>query len=154
MQASAGRGAFVFAENEVRNEVTGRRRRVAGDARAQSPVIHMKNTTTQTLVQELRKTAIDQQAPLWKRVAEDLERPTRQRRVVNIFKIDAYSQDGDILIVPGKVLGEGDLTKKVTVVALSFSEQALSKINKNGKTMTIPELVKANPKASKVKILG
>ena len=114
----------------------------------------MKNTTTQTLVQELRKTAIDQQAPLWKRVAEDLERPTRQRRVVNIFKIDAYSQDGDILIVPGKVLGEGDLTKKVTVVALSFSEQALSKINKNGKTMTIPELVKANPKASKVKILG
>lgn len=114
----------------------------------------MKNNTTQALIQELKRTAIAHEVPLWKRVAEDLEKPSRQRRSVNIFKIDANADDGDILIVPGKVLGEGDLTKKVTVAAFSFSNQAAEKIGKNGKVMTITELIKSNPKASKVRILG
>jgi large subunit ribosomal protein L18e len=116
--------------------------------------ITMKNQHTQALIQTLKRTSIDQQVPLWKRVAEDLEKPTRQRRIVNIFKIDAHAEDGDTVIVPGKVLGEGDLTKKITVVALSFSDEARSKIIKSGKVMTIQELVTSNPKAAKVKILG
>jgi len=114
----------------------------------------MKNQHTETLIQELKKASLEQQAPLWKRVAEDLEKPTRQRRIVNIFKIDAYAVDGDVVIVPGKVLGEGDLTKKVTVAAFSFSDEAKAKISKSGKTLTIAELVKANPKGQKVKLLG
>lgn len=114
----------------------------------------MKNQQTQMLIQELKKTALEQKVPLWKRIADDLEAPTRQRRIVNIFKIDANAKEGEIIIVPGKVLGEGDLTKKVTVAALSFSDQAVGKISKQGKTMTIQELMKSNPKASKVRILG
>ena len=114
----------------------------------------MKNQHTTALIQTLKRTAAEAKAPLWKRVAEDLEKPTRQRRIVNIFKIDAYAEEGDTVIVPGKVLGEGDLTKKVTVVAFSFSDEARAKIAKSGKTMTIIELVKSNPKAQKVKILG
>lgn len=114
----------------------------------------MKNQQTQMLIQELKKTAIEQKAPLWKRIAEDLEAPSKQRRIVNVFKIDANAKEGEIIIVPGKVLGEGDLTKKVTVAALSFSDQAVGKISKQGKTMTIQELMKSNPKASKVRILG
>lgn len=114
----------------------------------------MKNTTTIALIQELKRTAIAQDVALWKRVAEDLERPSRQRRSINLFKIDANAEDGDVVIVPGKVLGEGDLTKKVTVAAFSFSGQAAEKISKSGKAITIIELIKSNPKASKVKILG
>lgn len=114
----------------------------------------MKNQHTTALIQTLKKTANESSIPLWKRIAEDLEKPTRQRRIVNIFKIDAYAEDGDTVIVPGKVLGEGDLTKKVTVVAFSFSDEARTKIAKSGKAMTITELLKSNPKAQKVKILG
>jgi len=114
----------------------------------------MKNQHTEALIHTLKKTSSEQQVPLWKRIAEDLEKPSRARRIVNIFKIDANVQDGDIVIVPGKVLGEGDLTKKVTVCAFSFSDEARSKISKAGKVMTITELIKSNPKASKVKILG
>jgi large subunit ribosomal protein L18e len=114
----------------------------------------MKNNHTEALIKELKKTSIEQKVPLWKRIAEDLEKPSRQQRIVNIFKLDANTQDGDVVIVPGKVLGEGDLTKKITVVAFSFSEEAKSKIGKAGKTLTITELIKSNPKASKVKILG
>lgn len=112
------------------------------------------NQHTETLIQTLRKTSIEHEVALWKRVAEDLERPTRQRRIVNIFKIDAHSSDGDVVIVPGKVLGEGDLTKKVTVAAFAFSDEAKAKIMKSGKAITISELMKTNPKAAKVKILG
>jgi len=114
----------------------------------------MKNTQTQLLIRALKKTALEQKVPLWKRVAEDLEKPTRARRIVNIFKLDANTQDGDVVVVPGKVLGEGDLTKKVTVAAFSFSDQAKEKISKQGKVITITELVQNNPKAAKVKILG
>lgn len=114
----------------------------------------MKNPTITALVQELKKTSIEQDVALWKRIAEDLEAPSRQRRNVNVFKIDALACDGEILIVPGKVLGEGDLTKKVTVAAFAFSDGARAKINKAGKALSIAELVRSNPKAAKVRILG
>ncbi len=114
----------------------------------------MKNDITQRLIEDLKKAAIAQQSPLWKRIASDLEKPTRQRRSVNVFSIDESSADGDIVIVPGKVLGEGSLTKKVTVAAYSFSDSAMTKINRSGKALTIHELLQANPKGQKVRILG
>jgi large subunit ribosomal protein L18e len=114
----------------------------------------MKNQHTEALIRSLKKTSSEQQVPLWKRIAEDLERPTRQRRIVNIFKIDASVQEGDTIIVPGKVLGEGDLTKKVTVAAYAFSDEAKAKIAKSGRVLSIAELLKSNPKGQKVKILG
>jgi large subunit ribosomal protein L18e len=114
----------------------------------------MKNQHTEALIQTLKKASIEQQAPLWKRIAEDLEKPSRSRRIVNLFKIDANAADGDTVIVPGKVLGEGTLTKKITVVAFAFSDEARGKIAHAGKVMSITELVKSNPKGKKVKILG
>ncbi len=114
----------------------------------------MKNQHTELLIKALRKTAIEQQVPLWKRVAEDLNKPSRQRRIVNIFKIDANASDGETVLVPGKVLGEGELTKKVNVVALSASDEAKAKINKSGSFLTISEFVKKHPKPSKVRLLG
>ncbi len=114
----------------------------------------MKQPHTRALIGELRKHAIEQDVGLWKRIAQDLEAPSRKRRIVNLFAIQANAIDGETVIVPGKVLGEGDLTKKVTVAAFSFSDEAKSKINKSGKALTITELIKANPKGAKVRILG
>jgi len=110
----------------------------------------MKNPQTQTVIQELRAA----RTPLWKRVASDLMKPSRQRRIVNIFKIDAYAKDGEVIVVPGKVLGEGTLTKNVTVAAESFSDVAREKINAKGKAITLHELMASHPKGEKVKILG
>ncbi len=114
----------------------------------------MKNPTITALVQELKKASIEQDVALWKRIAEDLEAPSRQRRNVNVFKIESLARDGETLIVPGKVLGEGDFTKKVTIAAFAFSDGARTKINKTGKALSIAELVRSNPKAAKVRILG
>ena len=91
----------------------------------------------------------------WKRIAEDLRRPTRERRIVNVYKIEKFAQDGETIIVPGKVLSVGDITKKVNVAALTFSAEAKRKIEEaKGKTLTIQELFKSNPKGKQVRILG
>ena len=91
----------------------------------------------------------------WKRIADDIKKPSRQRREVNLYTIEKNAQDNETIIVPGKVLSMGNLTKKVTIAALNFSSEAQRKIkDAQGKTMTIHELFRQNPDGKKIKILG
>ena len=112
------------------------------------------NNQLVSLIGELKKKSIDDKNKLWKRIASDLEKPTRNRRIVNLIKIAKVTKDNDTIIVPGKVLGTGELNHKLTVAAYSYSKSALDKINKNGKALSIKEMMKANPKASDVRIIG
>ncbi|UXD21535.1 50S ribosomal protein L18 [Ignicoccus pacificus DSM 13166] len=108
------------------------------------------NIVLRKTLDELRKT----KSPFWKRVYELLSRPARERVVVNVSKINRYANDGDVVVVPGKVLGAGDIEKKVTVAAFSFSYTAVEKITQaGGKVMHISELVKENPKGKGLKII-
>jgi len=113
-----------------------------------------KNEQLMELLQLLKKTAIENDAAVWKRVATDLEKPTRRRRIVNIYKLDKYVREGEIVVVPGKVLGTGELSKKLSVAAYAFSGDAIAKINEKGNAMSIKDLVLKNPKGSKVRIMG
>lgn len=106
------------------------------------------------LLQLLKKTAIENKAPVWKRVASDLEKPTRRRRVVNVYKIEKYAKDNEIVVVPGKVLGTGDLNKKVTVAAFNFSDDAFKKIKEKGNAISIKELIEKNPQGKKIRLMG
>jgi large subunit ribosomal protein L18e len=92
---------------------------------------------------------------IWKRIAKDLEKPTRQRRIVNLYKINKNTKDSEAVIVPGKVLGTGELDHKVLVVAWDFSDGAKEKITKaKGACMTIPEMLEKNPKGKDLRIMG
>lgn len=114
-----------------------------------------KNAYLQQLVDELKKASSQNEADIWKRVACDLEKSTRNKRIVNLSKISRYSSDNEVIVVPGKVLGSGELNKKVTVAAYQFSEQAAEKIKKaKGTIIAINELVKKNPKGNKIRIIG
>ncbi|MEK6863597.1 MAG: 50S ribosomal protein L18e [Nanoarchaeota archaeon] len=96
-----------------------------------------------------------QQSKFWARIKHDLQKPTRQRRVVNVYKIEKYARDGETIVVPGKVLSLGNLTKKVEVAALNFSDEAKKKIeDAKGKTLSIQEVLKHNPEGKNVRILG
>jgi large subunit ribosomal protein L18e len=106
------------------------------------------------LIQELRKKATEHKVAIWKRIADDLSRSNRQRRIVNLYKLDKHTKDGEIIVVPGKVLGVGELNHKLTVAAWSFSGSALEKINKIGKAITINELIKESPKGKRIRIIG
>lgn len=106
------------------------------------------NITTVKIVRELKKL----KEPAWERVVEELTGPARRGNEVNLSSIERYST-GTVL-VPGTVLGTGELSKPVKVAALKFSKSAKEKITRaGGKTMTITELAKENPKCSNVKIM-
>ncbi|MDP6642029.1 MAG: 50S ribosomal protein L18e [Candidatus Nanoarchaeia archaeon] len=116
----------------------------------------MKKTNSQLieLIQELKVLSNKENVKLWKRVAKDLEKSTRRHSNVNVLKVNKYVRENETALIPGKVLSKGDLTKKITIAALSFSKEAKEKINKTGKAITIKELIKENPKGSKVRIIG
>ena len=106
------------------------------------------------LILRLKKASFEQKVNIWKTIARELEKPTRQRREVNLERINRVCMDNETIIVPGKVLATGDLNKKLTIAAFAFSATALEKINKKGKAMSIEELLKINPKGSKVRVIG
>ena len=113
------------------------------------------NPILQNLINELKKKSKEQSINLWKRVATDLEKPTRQRRVVNLSSISRYTKENEIIVVPGKVLGTGNLEHKVTISAFQFSDGAKEKIEKAGaKIIPLLELSKENPSGKGVRIIG
>ncbi len=115
----------------------------------------MKNQQLEALISELKKTSIQNEVSVWKSIASDLEGSTSKRPVVNLSKIDRYAKEDEIIVIPGKVLSMGILTKKITIAAYNYSHSAMDKIKASGsKAMTIHDLIKKNPKGSKVRILG
>ncbi len=112
------------------------------------------NIILRKTIRKLRSIARKNSAPIWHYVAELLERPTRRRIVVNISKINRYTEAGDTVVVPGKVLGSGSLDHQVIVAATGFSKTAVDKITKNGgKVMHVLDLAEKNPKGSRIKII-
>ncbi len=115
----------------------------------------MKNIQIEGLIQELKKKAIVEKVNLWKRIASDLEKPTRNRRIVNLFSINKNSKDNETILVPGKILATGELNKKVTIAAYTVSKEAKQKIKNSGSSVvSIYELMEKNPKGKNVRILG
>ena len=109
------------------------------------------NLQTRTLIGELKKAG--KTTPLWKRVAEELESSTRRMTAVNVSKLNTVVREGEIALVPGKVLSLGDMSRKMTIAAFQFSEAARAKISAKGEALTILELLHKNPKGKNVRIV-
>ncbi len=113
------------------------------------------NSALQSVIAELKLLSYKEKVGVWLRVAEDLEKPTRQRRVVNLSHLNLFANDKETLLVCGKVLGTGDLTNKCTIAAWQFSDQAKEKISHaKANHLTITEVMKKNPKGANIRIIG
>jgi len=74
---------------------------------------------------------------------------------VNVRRLAEHTKSGDTVIIPGKLLGEGELKEPITVAAYSFSLAAKEKIEKaGGSGISILDLAKKNPKGTNVRIIG
>jgi len=90
----------------------------------------------------------------WVEVAAMLSSPRAKRISMNLSKINDEAKEGEIVVIAGKVLSQGELNKKIKVVALGFSEMAKEKISKaKGEALTILEEIKKNPEAKNVRFL-
>jgi len=107
------------------------------------------------LVQELKKAARAHEAPIWAAVADRLERPRHQLIPVNVGQLGRLAVAGETIVVPGKLLAEGPLAKRLTVGAFGFSAEARSKIHAAGGTaLSLHEMVRAHPDGSGVRLLA
>ncbi len=55
-------------------------------------------------------------------------KPKRQRVSVNLSKLDRMAAENEFIVVPGKVLGSGDIKKSINISAIDFSSSALQKL--------------------------
>lgn len=92
--------------------------------------------------------------PAWLKIAKILSGPRRSQASINLSEIDSQSSIGDTVIIPGKILSKGEITKKIKLCALSISTQAKEKL-KSTKSEFIPlvEEIRKNKKAEGIKIL-
>ena len=112
------------------------------------------NPILKELIENLKKKSIETRNNFLKNIAEKLNKPRRQRVEVNLAHIERHTKKGETVVVPGVVLGYGELSKPVTISAWKFSKPAKQKIEKSkGKAISIEELVNKNPRGSKVRIL-
>jgi large subunit ribosomal protein L18e len=117
--------------------------------------ITITNDNLKNLIVELDKKSAEKNSMLLKRIADDLKKPRRIRREVNLSRINQNTVDGETIVVPGKVLGGGELDHKVTILAFNFSQSAVLKIEKNGsKIMHINKIIEQPIDGKRIRIIG
>ena len=113
------------------------------------------NQEVVSLISFLKKYSYEEEAPIWRDIAKRLERPNRSWAVVNVSKLDRFAEAQDAVIVPGSLLGSGEINKPLTVAAVKVSHSAIVKIeNAGGSVVTLDKLATDMPKGKGIKILG
>lgn len=104
---------------------------------------------------ELVKTIINaKKKKKWNEVAAVLSSPRINKININLDRINKEAKEGETIVVPGKVLSEGEVSKKLKIAAFGFSSKAKEKILKaKGEILTILEEIKKNPEAKNVRII-
>jgi large subunit ribosomal protein L18e len=65
------------------------------------------------------------------------------------------TDDGQVVVVPGKILGSGEIGHKLTVCAVTISESAEKKITSSGgKLVSLSRLIELYPDGKGVRIIG
>ena len=94
--------------------------------------------------------------PLWKKLQKAASKPRRKGCQINLYELNKNSSEGDYVIVPGKVLGEGSIDHKISIAAINFTSKAKEELGAKGcKFIGIRELIKEldSSKNGKVRIL-
>ena len=104
---------------------------------------------------ELVKTIIAaKKAKKWLEVASLISAPRKNQTSMNLSEISKQAKEGDVMVIPGKALSQGEIDKKIKVVAFGFSQEAKEKLKNSGsEAKTILEEIKSNPEAKGIKIV-
>jgi len=109
------------------------------------------NTELLETIRFLKAKAKENKAEIWAAAADQLSRTRSARAEVSLNHIARATKANSVVLVPGKVLGDGYLKHPVVVTAFQFSQGAKQKIEKaGGKCLTIRDFVTRRPKGSNV----
>jgi len=113
------------------------------------------NSELVRLIVELRRAARSQKAAIWASAADQLERPRHRVTPVNVGHLDRLAHADDTILVPGKLLSAGTLSKKLTVAAFSYSKEARSKIHAaGGVAISVHDLLQVKPDGAGVRLFA
>ena len=113
------------------------------------------NSTLVKTIADLKEASRKNEAPIWRSIATRLEGPSRNWPSVNVSKLEYNINKNGKAIIPGKLMGTGIITKKMTVAAYSFTTSAKDKIQSaGGKCLTYNELIKSVPKGTNIVVVG
>ncbi len=102
----------------------------------------------------LERAGKKQDVPIWREASSLLSNPAKTKVEVNLGRISRVSKEGQAVFVPGKVLGNGVIAKKLTIGAFSFSAGARSKIEASGGTaLSVEQFLRKYPEGSGVKLV-
>ncbi len=115
----------------------------------------MTNQVVIRMASDLKKASTKNDAPIWAKLAEYALKPSIARRDINLNRIAQLTKDNDTVVFPGKVLGTGDISHKITLYSFSISDSAAKKIiEKGGKLISYSKLIEENPTGKEVVLLG
>jgi large subunit ribosomal protein L18e len=107
------------------------------------------NYYNRKLIRDLWKT----KRRIWKKVSKKLSGPRRDKIEANLYRINKKTKENDVIVVPGKVLGVGEIDHKLTIACLNCSKTARKKIETSGsKLLSIEELLEQYPEGKDVKV--
>ena len=116
-------------------------------------ITRKSNSELVKTIDDLKKASRENDAPLWRSIALKLEGSSRNWHNVNVSKLEYNVDKNGKAIIPGKLMGTGILTKKVTVAAYSFTHSAKEKVEAaGGKCFTYSEMIKKSPKGTDVPV--
>jgi len=113
--------------------------------------VRIQRKTNPTIVELLR---LARKNKAWLGLGKIISGSTRLYSSVNLGDIDSQTKAGDTVVIPGKVLSSGNLTKKVRICSLSISSSAKEKLkDTKSEYASIIDEIKGNSKATGVKII-
>jgi len=113
----------------------------------------MINQVVLHLIKELKQASKKNDAPIWAKLANLALKPSK--RVVNLTKIDKVTKKDDVVFVPGKVLGTGNVSHKITLCSFSISTTAAKKIiQSGGSILKTSDMIQKYPTGKDVMLIG
>jgi large subunit ribosomal protein L18e len=85
-------------------------------------------------------------------IAKKLSTPRRKRKEINLDELNLIK--GNSILFAGRVLGHGEIRRKINISAIGFSKQAKEKLKKAGcDVKTIKQEIENNPKLSGIEVI-
>ncbi|HLD75752.1 MAG TPA: hypothetical protein VI874_01925, partial [Candidatus Norongarragalinales archaeon] len=80
-----------------------------------------ESASTLRLLNALRKA----KRPVWKDVADILRKSRRAQTPMTLSRLEKLTKDGDLVVVPAKVVSSGRMSHKITLGYFAASKSAL-----------------------------
>ena len=107
------------------------------------------------MIKDLKQASKKNEAAIWSKLADLALKPSSTKRTVNLTRINKITKENDVLFVPGKVLGTGNMSHKITLSSFSMSTTAANKIiQSGGNIMVYSDMIKKFPTGKGVIIFG